>query len=106
MPGSFGRTEQEERIESLYKELDDDFKKVAKAKDSAKVTALLKDITNKLKDAKTCAQAVLKPVFSAPGPSAQAWGCASHQPGAACDGACRSMPPCPCRPPLQAHQGL
>lgn len=49
---SFGRTEQEERIESIYKELDESFNKASKLKDGAKLQALLKDITNKLKDAK------------------------------------------------------
>jgi hypothetical protein len=63
---SFGRTEQEERIESIYRELDDAFKKASKLKDGAKLQALLKDITNKLKDAKTCVKRALSTASWAP----------------------------------------
>ncbi len=50
---AFGKTDQEERLDVIYQELEAAFKKVDKTKDPVKVQALLKDITNKLKDAKT-----------------------------------------------------
>lgn len=45
-------TEQEEKLQSIYGEIEALFKKVDKTKDDKKLTALLRDVTNKLKDAK------------------------------------------------------
>lgn len=50
----FAKTDQEEKLDVIFKELEEGFTKVDKAKDAAKAQTLLKDITNKLKDAKTC----------------------------------------------------
>ncbi len=48
------RTEQEEKLDTIFSSLEATFKKVDRCKDDAKIQAMLKEITNKLKDAKTC----------------------------------------------------
>jgi novel plant SNARE len=52
---SWPKTEQEEKLDEIYNELDSGFRKLDKLKDPAKSNAILKDLTNKLKDAKTYA---------------------------------------------------
>jgi hypothetical protein len=51
---SWPKTEQEEKLDEIYNELDSGFRKLDKLKDPTKSNAILKDLTNKLKDAKTC----------------------------------------------------
>lgn len=46
-------TEQEDKLHDLYAEIDVLFRKVDGTKDEQKRAGLLKEITNKLKDAKT-----------------------------------------------------
>jgi SNARE protein len=50
---SWPKTEQEEKIQELFDDLDKGFKKLDRTSDEAKKQAMLKDLTNKLKDAKT-----------------------------------------------------
>lgn len=49
---SWGKTEQEVRINEIYSSLDGDFKKLDKSRDPNKTQTLLKEVTRKLKDAK------------------------------------------------------
>lgn len=46
-------TEVEERLGQLFKELEKAFKKVNKTKNADKLHNMMKDITNKLKEAKS-----------------------------------------------------
>jgi hypothetical protein len=50
---SWPRLEQEDRLEEIFNFLEGAFKKLDKTKDAAKRQATLKDITARLKDAKT-----------------------------------------------------
>ncbi len=47
------KTEQEQKLDVLFQELEAGFKKVDKTKDATKTQALLKELTNKLRDAKS-----------------------------------------------------
>ncbi|WIA38596.1 hypothetical protein OEZ86_001906 [Tetradesmus obliquus] len=49
---SWGKTDQEIRLDALFGALELDFGKLEKARDPAKVQGLLKEVTKKLKDAK------------------------------------------------------
>jgi hypothetical protein len=49
---TWGRTDQEARLQAVFAGLEADFKRLDKAKGADKAQALLKDITAKLKDAK------------------------------------------------------
>lgn len=49
---SFPKTDQEERLEDLFKELTSDFKEMDKTNNNAKQENLLKNINGKIKDAK------------------------------------------------------
>eukprot|EP00878_Enallax_costatus_P004352 GHUV01004588.1.p2 GENE.GHUV01004588.1~~GHUV01004588.1.p2 ORF type:complete len:286 (+),score=100.88 GHUV01004588.1:345-1202(+) len=49
---SWGKTDQEVKVQELFNSLEADFKKLDKAKDPNKTQALLKEVTKKLKDAK------------------------------------------------------
>jgi hypothetical protein len=51
---SWGKTDQESRLDAVFAGLEADFKRLDKARDPAKAQALLKDVTAKLKDAKAC----------------------------------------------------
>ena len=53
---SWPRLEQEDRLEEIFNFLETAFKKLDKTKDGAKRQATLKDITSRLKDAKTYAE--------------------------------------------------
>jgi hypothetical protein len=50
---SWPKTEQEERIQEIFDDLERGFKKLDKTSDEAKKQTMLKDLTNKLKDAKS-----------------------------------------------------
>ena len=47
------KTEQEDKVEALLSEVEKTFKKLEKTKNPEKLHGLVKDINNKLKDAKT-----------------------------------------------------
>jgi hypothetical protein len=49
----FQRTEQEEKLEEIFNFLEGTFKKIEKQKDAEKVQKELKEVTNRLKEAKT-----------------------------------------------------
>lgn len=49
---SWGKTDQEVKVQELFSSLEGDFKKLDKAKDPNKAQPLLKEVTKKLKDAK------------------------------------------------------
>lgn len=49
---SFPKTEQEQRCEVMFAELEKQFKKLDKCKKPDKIHAMLREITNKLKEAK------------------------------------------------------
>lgn len=49
---SWGKTEQEVRVNEIYSSVEGDFKKLDKTNDPNKTQALLKEVTKKLKDAK------------------------------------------------------
>lgn len=51
---SWGKTDQERRLDAVFAGLEADFKRLDKARDPAKAQALVKDVTAKLKDAKVC----------------------------------------------------
>lgn len=51
---SWGKTDQESRLDAVFACLEADFKRLDKARDPAKAQALVKDVTAKLKDAKAC----------------------------------------------------
>jgi hypothetical protein len=50
---SWPKTEQEDKIQEIFDDLERGFKKLDKTSDEAKKQAMLKDLTNKLKDAKS-----------------------------------------------------
>lgn len=52
MPAS-GATEQEDKLKTIFVNLEMLFKKLEKAKDGEKLKAILKEITDNLKEAKT-----------------------------------------------------
>lgn len=50
---SWSKTDQEARLEAVFAGLEADFKRLDKARDPEKAQNLLKDVTAKLKDAKS-----------------------------------------------------
>lgn len=50
---SWGKTDQEVRVNEIYSSLEAAFKRADKLRDPDKVQAVLREVTKKLKDAKT-----------------------------------------------------
>lgn len=48
------RTEQEEKLEAIFAELEAAFKKLDRTRDDGKRATMLRDITTQLREAKTC----------------------------------------------------
>jgi hypothetical protein len=49
----WGTTDQEVKIQELFTSLEADFKKLSRIRDSSKAQVILREVTKKLKDAKT-----------------------------------------------------